>query len=130
MGTCNRVHGEWSYRKVTCGAPLHNVVEEKAPGVGGWGGSCTCPDGSVYQVGDNIDYCDSLACIGGVSGTCNRRHGEWSRRKATCGAQLAPAQSATKGLVWMNHIYDNPGFYTCEQLPVNDPCVGDGHCVQ
>merc|ERR1719499_1134937 len=67
-----------------------NIVEENAPGVGGWGGSCTCPDGSVYQVGDNIDFCDSLACIGGVSGTCNRRHGEWSRRKVTCGAQSAP----------------------------------------
>jgi len=69
---------------------MDNIVEENAPGVGGWGGSCTCPDGSVYQVGDNIDYCDSLACIGGVSGTCNRRHGVWARRKVTCGAQLAP----------------------------------------
>jgi len=63
-----------------------NLVEENAPGVGEWGGSCTCPDGSVYQVGDNIDHCGSLACIGGVSGTCNRDHGEWSRRKVTCGA--------------------------------------------
>merc|ERR1711953_84404 len=73
---------------------MDNIVEENAPGVGGWGGSCTCPDGSVYQVGDNIDHCDSLACIGGVSGTCNRRHGVWSRRKVTCGAQLAPFESA------------------------------------
>merc|ERR1719433_2557463 len=62
-----------------------NVVEENAVGVGGWGGSCTCPDGSVYQVGDNKDRCGSLACFGGVSGTCNRFRGEWSSRKVTCG---------------------------------------------
>jgi len=70
--------------------PTHadNVVEEKARGVGGWGGSCTCPDGSVYQVGDNYDYCDSLACNGGISGACNKVHGEWSYRKVTCGAPL------------------------------------------
>lgn len=66
-----------------------NIVEEKAHRVGGWGGSCTCPDGSVYQVGDNVDGCGSLACIGGVSGTCNRRHGAWSRRKVTCGQPVS-----------------------------------------
>merc|ERR1719195_728243 len=69
------------------GQTADNVVEEKAQGVGGWGGSCTCPDGSVYQVGDNFDYCDSLACHGGISGTCNRVHGEWSYRKVTCAAR-------------------------------------------
>ena len=21
-----------------------------------WGGACTCPDGAIYQVGDNLDY--------------------------------------------------------------------------
>merc|ERR1719499_294629 len=61
-----------------------NIVEDNARRVGTWGGSCTCPDGSVYQVGDNHDACGSLACIGGVSGACNRRSGIWSRRKVTC----------------------------------------------
>merc|ERR1711953_1288010 len=65
-----------------------NLVQEKAPGVGGWGGSCTCPDGSVYQVGDNFNHCGSMACIGGVSGLCNRYHGEWSYRKVTCGVPV------------------------------------------
>jgi hypothetical protein len=39
-------------------------------GVGHWGGTCTCPDGHRYQVGDNGDSCESLACEGGVSGEC------------------------------------------------------------
>ena len=63
-----------------------NIVEENADGVGGWGGSCTCPDGTVYQVGDNGDYCKSIACIGGISGVCNQSDGEWAGRKVTCAA--------------------------------------------
>ena len=46
-------------------------VYEKRPGVGGWGGQCTCPDGQVYDVGDNNDNCASLACVGGVSSACS-----------------------------------------------------------
>merc|ERR1719499_1451179 len=65
-----------------------NIVEDNARRVGTWGGSCTCPDGSVYQVGDNHDACGSLACIGGVSGSCNRRSGIWSRRKVTCATDV------------------------------------------
>ena len=64
--------------------PKNDKVEENAEGVGGWGGSCTCPDGSVYMVGDHIDYCQSLACYGGTAGVCNKHDGVWSRRKATC----------------------------------------------
>jgi hypothetical protein len=40
-------------------------------GVGGWGGTCTCPDGQTYEVGDNGDNCGSIACEGGVAGTCS-----------------------------------------------------------
>jgi len=59
-----------------------NIVKENQ--AGSWGGSCTCPDGSVYQVGDNDDYCGSLACVGGISGECNESDGPWSGRKVTC----------------------------------------------
>ena len=45
-------------------------VEHDVPGVGGWGGSCTCPSGAVYLVGDNNDYCGSLACVDGEPGEC------------------------------------------------------------
>lgn len=53
-------------------------------GTGGHGGSCTCPNGEVYQVGDNGDNCATLACINGVSGTCNAEGGDWSGNKVTC----------------------------------------------
>jgi len=53
---------------------VYNIVEHNAPNVGSWGGSCTCPDGTIYQVGDNMDACRSLACVGGVSGKC----GPWA----------------------------------------------------
>ena len=32
--------------------PPTNQVSYNTPGVGGWGGTCTCPDGQIYQVGD------------------------------------------------------------------------------
>ena len=58
---------------------------------GGWGGTCSCPSGIPYvvvfesisfkrvkntnqhcryEVGDNFDSCESLACIGGTEETC------------------------------------------------------------
>ena len=49
-----------------------------------WGGSCTCPDGTVYQVGANDDACGSLACEGGTPGECKRRLGPWSGREVVC----------------------------------------------
>ena len=76
---------------------LANLVETNAPGVGGWGGTCTCPDGEVYQVGDfdNDDYCGSLACIGGVAGSCYRDPRDnpgGAHVKVTC----APGQQSTE----------------------------------
>merc|ERR1712122_163703 len=67
-----------------------NVVQEDNPGgwggqyAGAWGGTCTCPDGMVYEVGDNHDSCGSLACEGGVAGECKQAPGTWSGRKVTC----------------------------------------------
>lgn len=40
--------------------------------VGGWGGTCTCPSGETYQVGDQWDACASMACFGGTPGDCQR----------------------------------------------------------
>ena len=59
-------------------------MEDNARGIGGWGGSCTCPDGQVYQVGDLGNWCGSLACYGGVAGTCHKNHGQWSNRRVVC----------------------------------------------
>jgi len=77
-GTCDRYDGCF------CIEHVKNKYEENAPGIGGWGGYCTCPDGSKYAVGDNFDACGSLACINGQSGECHRRKGEWSNKKVTC----------------------------------------------
>ena len=35
-----------------------------------YGGTCTCPDGQKYRVGDQNDDCGSLACYGGIPGPC------------------------------------------------------------
>ena len=47
-----------------------NSYSDAGTSVGSWGGTCTCPDGSTYDVGDNMNDCASLACSGGTSGTC------------------------------------------------------------
>lgn len=83
-GPCNGRSGPWSGNRVICSPPLHNVFEANA-GSGGHGGSCTCPDGQVYQVGDMGNNCGSLACVGGTEGRCNGHDGDWSGNKVTCG---------------------------------------------
>merc|ERR1719199_2431233 len=66
-------------------ASTKNEYIRNAPGVGGWGGECTCPDGQVYQVGDENNACGSIACVGGVPGKCNRfRNNKWSNSKVIC----------------------------------------------
>ena len=60
----------------------------KAPAednIGSWGGTCTCPNGQVYDVGDTGN-CVSIACEGGVPSTCERQpRPERSGMKVTCG---------------------------------------------
>ena len=66
-----------------------NKYEKNVPGVGGWGGTCKCPDGMTYEVGDNGDGCGSIACVNGEQiGECRRDLGEWSHRKVTCAGIL------------------------------------------
>jgi hypothetical protein len=61
-----------------------NLVEENVPGVGGWSGTCTCPDGKQYKVGDNNNACASIACIDGISSGCSRDDYSGSGRRVTC----------------------------------------------
>lgn len=72
----------------------YNLIEEGVKGLGSWGGSCTCPDGSQYLVSDNGDGCSSLACVGGISGVCIRASGSadgWAKqRRVTCGQLPMP----------------------------------------
>lgn len=67
------------------------------PGVGTWGGTCACPDGQIYQVGDNGDACGSLACVGGLAGICTPWNPGGEGIRVTCGSapDAAPVSSAT-----------------------------------
>ena len=68
-----------------CDGPSVNVVETSSEFAGDWGGSCTCPDGQIYEVGDNNwKGCGQLACVGGVAGKCSQFKGPWSRRRVFC----------------------------------------------
>ena len=77
-----------------------NIVEENAPGVGSMGGTCRCPDGLTYAVGDNRDDCASLACPNGETISCNRHEGVWSHRKVTCASRgkIPPISKANIGV--------------------------------
>ena len=33
------------------------------------------------------------------------------------------------GYTYVNHIYDNPGYLTCDYVPVDDPCLIGGECI-
>ena len=68
-----------------CLTNLGNVVQENVGG--SWGGTCLCPDGSSYEVGDNADACGSISCINGRQIDCNHKYGEWSGRTVTCAAK-------------------------------------------
>ena len=69
----------WSYISENNGNVVQENVDERD-----WGGTCRCPDGETYEVGDNGDACWSLACVNGEMVNCNRMEGEWSGRKVTC----------------------------------------------
>ena len=60
------------------------TIQENAPNVGGWGGTCRCPNGIYYEAGDNNDGCGTLACVNGEMIDCNRFEGGWSKRKVIC----------------------------------------------
>ena len=64
-----------------------NLLEHNIPEVGGWSGTCTCPNGQQYKVGDNHNGCRSLACIGGVSSGCSRNDRSGLNRRVTCAPQ-------------------------------------------
>ena len=68
------------------------MVKTNAKGVGEWGGSCTCPDGSEYPAGElvsisscmGVQHLGLLACYGGKPGKINRFGGDWSGNKVDC----------------------------------------------
>jgi len=90
QGDCPGGETEGAFRKVIC-APLlpvnpdaGNKVFKNDPAVGVWGGTCTCPDGSVYLAGDLNNGCASLACEGGEAGMCNHYVSLWKNTRVQC----------------------------------------------
>jgi len=86
-----------------------NTVEENVSSVGFWGGTCQCPDGTTYEVGDNYDNCGTLACINGEKVGCNERNGEWSQRKVTCGDCGSGFSYTVQDLDGSTKEWPNPG---------------------
>ena len=95
-------HGKtcWSSDKYACegGAegPCSNFY--LSPGVGkkvtcgveyGWGGKCTCPDGTVFDSGvrkyRNCAAGASYGCQNGTASDCKEEIGVWSGTKVVCG---------------------------------------------
>ena len=88
-GACQQRQGRWAFREVHCApaqprAASSNVVVENDRTVGTWGGTCTCPDGQSYLVGDEANRCASLACTGGTAGLCNHYVSNWAHRRVNC----------------------------------------------
>ena len=126
--------GEQCFTGAVLGAA--NKVEEKVAGVGSYGGSCTCPNGQTYQVGDNNDSCGSMACYGGVKGACESEsetkvaHSR-AGRKVTCGKKDAPVAALcvdTRGSGSGAHGSDTRGTYAngvstqCEYYKNKNEC--------
>jgi len=84
--------------------------------VGGFGGTCTCPDGQVYNVGDYWDNCGSLACEGGVSSACdpnkeNSRLGMMVRCGSTFETENTELSMSSEGYI-CNILQTPPSSYS------------------
>ena len=88
--------------KVMVICATNNVRETQVDGVGSWGGTCTCPDGQVFNVGDvpsnggcnawHNNVTSAAACIGGIMGpTCGWPNRGGAGVRVTCGALSPPA---------------------------------------
>ena len=96
--------GDYSLKQLEVIGLVTPKITERAPGVGGWGGSCTCPNGQVYQTGDNEDACNSLACVGGIAGPCQKTDGVWSNRKVNCNNPILEMKASDSA-----HFISHPG---------------------
>jgi len=99
---------------------------------GFWGGSCTCPDGVKLQVGDNLDYCGSLACEGGTPGPCMRYGGPWSRRRGTCRPQqpqwMEPPGGRSRGVCLTDGRADSIIAWSISEDDCKRQCAESNSC--
>jgi len=125
QGDCPGGETEGAFRKVICAPPVPvnprsgNKVIKNDPGVGVWGGTCTCPDGSVYLAGDLNNGCASLACEGGEPGICNHYVSLWKNTRVRCSPEL-PASYVVPARVASN---------ACPSWCENFVCDGSAWCL-
>ena len=106
-GRCTQAQGRWAFREVHCARfpqPIgrgDTVLENQYSTAGIFGGTCTCPNGNVYLVGDRNDQCKSLSCEGGVSGVCNHYASTWSHRKVICAPSETSPPPEAPGCLWI-----------------------------
>ena len=108
------IAANYTYDPTACGAGMDlgsNTMECDAGGVGYWGGTCTCPDGRVFGVGDvgprHEDGTQWLACYGGVqSAVVYTSPGAHSNVRVTCAGNKV--EFGMPGLRW-----DIGGNCTC-----------------
>ena len=60
------------------------------------------PDGRVYQVGDEGNMCESVACDGGIHGACPGGETEGAFRKVICAPPKVRSPNAHKNVVIEN----------------------------
>jgi hypothetical protein len=68
---------------------IPNINDRHQSSVGLFTGTCQCPDGQTYLVGDNKNFCQSLACYGGKTIGCELTFNtEQVYGKVTCGQDI------------------------------------------
>jgi hypothetical protein len=90
-----------------------NLPFKNDPNTGRFGGTCTCPDGSVYATGDNQDSCGSLACGGGTAGACIKQPGPWTDQRVECGCPVEAANQ-TRRMIDQNYATENWRLESCK----------------
>ena len=71
-------------QQVIDGYLAENDIYSSSRKVGTWGGEYKCPSGKIYEIGDNKDYCRSLAGKGGEMLSCYPTRGPWTRQTVDC----------------------------------------------
>ena len=99
-----------------------NLLEHRKDDVGGWSGTCTCPNGYSHKVGDNHDSCESLACVNGISGDCVQGDFSGAQKKLTCAITNEPTNLIEENV---KEVGGWSGDCTCPNGEVYK--VGDNH---
>ena len=125
---CTRNDKSGSRKKMICSlndVPT-NLVVKNDKDAGGWSGTCKCPDGESYKVGDKHTGCRALACEGGVSSGCDRNDTSGKYTKVICSSvnqhvKYWKNKIDDHQIDWIeNKIVSNQGLFGLENLNIKD----------